>query len=258
MSDIDYRLLQGEISTGFHLSDYTQGVARSPTPLRVLRPARWPAPMRSEAFYGPLGDAVKALEDQIEACREALLIETLVFFGSALGRTAFAQVQRTRHYANLYVALVGRSSRSRKGSTRDVAVDLVGWADLSWKAEAIIGGATSGEGIVASVRDPQRKRRRATRDERKDPMLLNVIDDDGFIDEEVDPGVGDKRRVFDEGELSAIFKIATRDGNTLSERLRTFYDQGRGRSSTRTVRCGRATPTSRSTGTSRPKSCGRV
>lgn len=228
MSDIDYSLLRADTSRGFHLSDYARAATQGATPLRVLRPARWPAPMRPEAFHGPLGDAVKALEDQIEACREALLFELVVFFGSAVGRTAYAQVQRTRHYGNLYLALVGRSSRSRKGSTRDVAVDLVGWADLSWKAEAIIGGATSGEGIVASVRDPQRKRRRATRDERKDPMLLNVIDDDGFIDEEVDPGVGDKRRVFDEGELSAIFKIATRDGNTLSERLRTFYDQGRG------------------------------
>ena len=48
------------------------------------------------------------------------------------------------------------------------------------------------------------------------------------ITDEVDPGVSDKRRVFDEGELSAVFKIALRDGNTLSERLRTFYDKGRG------------------------------
>lgn len=231
MSNIDYRLLQG--ARGFHLANYARDAeerSTSPAPLRVARRSEghWPAPMRPEAFHGPIGDAVKALEEKIEACREALLIELLVFFGSAAGRTAYVKVQRTRHYGNLYVALVGRSSRSRKGSTRDVAADLIGSADLTWQADAIIGGATSGEGIVASVRDPQRKRRRATKDERKDPMLLNVIDDDGFIDEEVDPGVGDKRRVFDEGELSAIFKIATRDGNTLSERLRTFYDQGRG------------------------------
>ena len=195
---------------------------------QVVPTASFPGPMRPEAFYGPLGEAVLTLAPRIEACREALLIELLVFFGSAVGRTAYAQVQRTRHYCNLYVALVGRSSRSRKGTTRDIAADLTITADPEWGENAIIGGATSGEGIVAAVRDPTHKRKLATKAQRGDPFLMNQIDDDGYIDTVEDEGVTDKRRVFDEGELSAIFKIATRDGNTLSERLKTFYDHGRG------------------------------
>jgi hypothetical protein len=188
----------------------------------------FPAPMDDAAFIGPIGDAVLALEGRIEAVREALLVELLLFYGSAIGRTAYFQVGRTRHYGNEYVALTGETSRSRKGGTRDVAVALISMADPGWAEGAIIGGATSGEGIVAAVRDPHIKRRKATKKELGDIELTHDIDDDGYLDDEVDPGVGDKRKVFDEGELSAVFKVAMRDGNTLTERLRTFYDQGRG------------------------------
>ena len=135
--------------------------------------------MRPDAFHGPLGDAVGALKGKIEACREALLIEVLVFFGSAIGRTVYVQVQRTRHYCNLYVALVGKSSRSRKGQTRDVGAGLIGFADIDWGSACITGGATSGEGIVAAVRDRQTKRRRASERERKDLTLTHQIDGEG-------------------------------------------------------------------------------
>ena len=190
--------------------------------------ARWPAPMRKEAFYGPLGDAVVALEDRVETCREALLFEVIAFHGSAIGRTAYVQVQRTRHYANEYGALVGRSSRSRKGSVRDVAADLIGFADPGWKENAIIGGATSGEGIVNAVRDPVIRKRRASQKDRDDPAMSDAIDDEGYIVEEVDAGVSDKRKVFDEGELSVVYKVASREGNILSEKLRDFFDKGSG------------------------------
>lgn len=186
----------------------------------------FPAPMRAEAFTGPLGDIALALEPDVEACREALLAELIVFFGNAVGRTAHMQVARTRHHANEFIVLVGQSSRARKGTTRDVAADLVGFADPVWAEVGITSGATSGEGIVSAVRDPTRKRRRATKAEKKDITLTHDIDADGYIEELVDPGVGDKRRVFDEAELSGVFKVAMRDGNTLSERFRKFYDKG--------------------------------
>lgn len=188
----------------------------------------FPPPMHDAAFHGPIGEAVLALEPKVEGVREAFLVETLVFYGNAIGRTAYFQVGRTRHHANEYVALAGETSRSRKGSTRDVAVDLIRMTDPAWAENGITGGATSGEGIVAAVRDPRSRRRKATKDEKKDLALTHDIDGDDYIVEEVDAGVADKRRVFDEGELSAVFKVAMRDGNTLTERLRTFYDQGWG------------------------------
>jgi hypothetical protein len=188
----------------------------------------FPEPMADAAFIGPLGATVLALEAQVETCREALLIETLVFFGNAIGRTAYFQVSRSRHYANEYVVLLGNSSRARKGTVRDVAVDLVSFADQGWADDAVISGAGSGEGIIAAVRDRQTRRRKAKKKEKEDLDLTHEIDADGYITEEIDPGVGDKRRVFDEGELSAVFKVATREGNTVSERLRTLYDSGAG------------------------------
>jgi len=184
--------------------------------------------MAQAAFTGPLGAVALGLEPQSETCREALLFETILFFGSAIGRTAYFPVGRSRHYANEFGALVGPTSRARKGTVRDIAVDVVGAADPTWAQDSVIGGATSGEGIIAAVRDPHSRRRKATKKELADIDLTHQIDDDGYLVEEVDPGVGDKRRVFDEGELSAVFKVAIRDGNTLSERLRTFFDKGIG------------------------------
>lgn len=186
----------------------------------------FPDPMAEVAFIGPLGDSVHVLEPQVETCREALLLELLVFFGNAVGRTAHMQVARTRHFTNEYVVLVGQSSRARKGTVRDVAADVVKFAEPTWAERGVIGGATSGEGIIAAVRDPISKRRRATKQERKDIALTHEIDGEGYLTEEVDPGVGDKRVVFDEAELSSVFKVATREGNTLSERFRRFYDTG--------------------------------
>ena len=186
----------------------------------------FPDPMAAAAFAGPIGDTMLALETQVETCREALLAETLIFLGNALGRTAHMRVARTSHYPNEYVVLVGQSSRARKGTVRDVAADLVGYADPAWAERGVIGGATSGEGIIAAVRDPTSKRRRATKKEKDDDDFAGLVDPDGFIVEELDPGVGDKRVIFDEAELSSVFKVATREGNTLSERFRKFYDKG--------------------------------
>jgi hypothetical protein len=186
----------------------------------------FPGPMSPSAFVGPIGNAVCELEAEVEACREALLAELLVFFGNAVGRTAYMQIGRTRHYANLFVALLGQSSRARKGTVRDVAVGVVSCADASWADHGILGGATSGEGIIAAVRDPLKRRRKATEKERKDMDLTFEIDSEGYIIEEVDPGVEDKRVTFDEAELSSVFKVAGRDGSTLSERFRKMFDSG--------------------------------
>jgi hypothetical protein len=188
--------------------------------------AGFPDPMPAAAFTGPIGETVLALEAQVETCREALLAETLVFFGNVLGRTAHVRVARTHHYANEFVVLVGQSSRSRKGTVRDVAVDLVGFADPVWQERGVLSGATSGEGIIAAVRDPTRKRRRANRKEKADADLAAQIDSEGYLVEVLDEGVEDKRAVFDEAELSSVFKVALREGNTLSERFRKFYDKG--------------------------------
>lgn len=186
----------------------------------------FPTPMSTNAFVGPIGEIVFELEGEVETCREALLAELIVFFGSAVGRTAYMPVGRTRHHANLFLALIGQSSRARKGTVRDVAVDLIATADAGWAENGVLGGATSGEGIIAAVRDPLHRRRRATKKEKADIDLTFEIDSEGYITEEIDAGVGDKRVVFDEAELSSVFKVAGRDGSTLSERFRKMFDSG--------------------------------
>jgi hypothetical protein len=211
--------------------------------------------MGEHAFTGPVGEAVLAPAEQIEACREALLIELLVFTGSAIGRTAYMQTGRTRHYADEYIALVGATSRSRRGSTRDVAVDLIRIANPSWAENGVTGGATSGEGIVAAVRDPYRKRRKATRKEKKDLELTHEIDDEGYLTDEVDPGVGDKRRVSTRASLPACSRSAPATATRSASACGRSMTMVAAKSRTRIRRCARPTRMSRSTGTSRRRSC---
>ena len=47
----------------------------------------------------------------------AILVQFLVAFGSAVGRGPYFQVEADRHHLNEYMALVGQSSKGRKGTS---------------------------------------------------------------------------------------------------------------------------------------------
>ena len=63
--------------------------------------------MAPDAYHGPLGEAVVLIEPQTEACPAGVLIQLLAMYGSAMGRTAYYQVEADRHYANVFAAIVG-------------------------------------------------------------------------------------------------------------------------------------------------------
>jgi hypothetical protein len=69
-----------------------------------------------------------------------------------------------------------------------------------------MGGLSSGEGLVYPIRDPTTK-----------------VGKDG-IEQVVDEGVQDKRLFIEEPEFSSVLKVATREGNTLTEYLRKAFD----------------------------------
>jgi hypothetical protein len=164
----------------------------------------WPV-MDEAAFYGLAGDVVRAIAPHTEGDPVAILTNFLTMFGSAVGRGPHAAVGATRHGTNLFMLHVGNTSRARKGTAYDESLRVVSSADATWPSR-IVGGLSSGEGVIYAVRDATWK---------TDKTGAFTINDDG---------VEDKRLQVTESEFSSVLKMASRDGNTLTEVLRRAWD----------------------------------
>jgi hypothetical protein len=177
---------------------------------------QWPSPLAEAAFHGLAGDFVRLVDPHTEADPVAILLDFLIEFGNVIGRSAYFVAEADRHYANLFVALVGMSSKGRKGSSHGQVRARFRLVDESWAVDRQQSGLSSGEGLIWAVRDeivkrePIRKQRRVT----------------GYQDVMVDPGVEDKRLLAVEAELASTLRVLGRDGNTLSAQIRQAWDTG--------------------------------
>lgn len=155
--------------------------------------AEWPDPMRDAAYIGPIGDFVRKLAPQTEAAREALLIQALVAAGSAMGRHGHVLAEETYHHTNLFAVVVAGTG-ARKGVSWGRVRRFLGRAvGAEWLDEHIVGGLSSGEGLINAVRD-------------------------------AGPMIPDKVALAYESEFAAVFKTKGRDGSTLSTVMRQAWD----------------------------------
>lgn len=154
----------------------------------------WPS-LDVAAFHGLAGKVVRAIEPHSEADPAGLLLTFLAFFGSAVGRGPHAMADGSRHPARLNVALVGDTSRSRKGTSAARIRSVFELADPVWAAERIMSGFGSGEVLVDTVGD---------REDNTDKRLLVL-----------------------EGEFVRILAVAAREGSTLSAIIRDAWDKDR-------------------------------
>lgn len=159
--------------------------------------SEWPARVGEQALRGPAGEFVLRTEPHSEAHPMALLSQFLVAFGCACGRGAYYQVEADRHYTNEFVVLVGPTATGRKGSSWGHVRRLLGDADAAF-AGCLAGGLSSGEGLIAQVRDP--------------------------ADEDHGQAPADKRRLVIEPEFAQTLKVLAREGNTLSAIVRQAWD----------------------------------
>ena len=159
--------------------------------------SEWPAPVGEQALHGPAGEFVLRTEPHSEAHPMALLSQFLVAFGCACGRGTYYQVEADRHYTNEFVVLVGPTATGRKGSSWGHVRRLLGDADSAFSG-CLAGGLSSGEGLIAQVRDHADK-------------------DDG-------QAPADKRRLVVEPEFAQTLKVLAREGNTLSAIVRQAWD----------------------------------
>ena len=178
---------------------------------------RYPEPMRPEAFRGLAGDVVRTLEPHSEADPVALLMHFLLAFGNAIGRGPGLQIEGNFHPTNEYVALVGETSKGRKGTAHGRITQLFKLVDEEWATGHQRSGLVSGEGLIWEVRDPITKRRK--------PKKGETADEDGFLEELEDAGIEDKRLMVIEPEFASVLAVTRRDGNTLSMTVRDFWDQ---------------------------------
>jgi Protein of unknown function (DUF3987) len=160
----------------------------------------WPV-LEDAALYGLPGDIVRAIEPHTEADSAALLVQTLVAFGSYIGRGCHVAIEGDKHHANLYCVLIGKTARGRKGTSwsrvRELFSELTGWTPP-------VAGVSSGEGIKYHVRD-----------------AVESKDGKGG-----DPGVQDKRLLVIESEFAQVLRTSSRNGNTVSAVIREAWDTG--------------------------------
>lgn len=149
-----------------------------------------------EAFIGPIADFVGAVDPHTEADPVAVLVQALAAFGNIIGRTAHVSVGEALHFGNLFVVVVGETSKGRKGTSWTYAKASFANVDASWTCRH---GLVSGEGLTFAVRDAR---------------------PDG------DAGVSDKRLLVVEEELAKVLQAMSRQGNTLSPVIRSAWDSG--------------------------------
>lgn len=176
--------------------------SRAPRTTLMERP--WPEPPDDSAYMGLAGSLVAAIRPHTEADDVAVLAHILCGFGSAVDRGAWVQVGATHHHPRLYLALVGRTSKARKGDSERPVRWLMEAAAPTWAKTRIASGLSTGEGLIYEVRDP-------------------VEDGDGNVS---DVGVVDKRLHVIEPELGRVLRAMERQGNTLSPILRDAWDGG--------------------------------
>jgi primase-like protein len=168
----------------------------------------WPI-LDSTAAQGLIGEIAKLATRESEADPVAVMATTLAWGAACFGRNRFYRVGDTIHHARLFCALVGASSRARKGTSlgpverifREAEGILRGRSTLPFPSGLPLNvshGLSSGEGLIAEIRDER--------------------------DGEEGGGVDDKRLLVVESEFGAVLRHFQRQGNTLSSTLRNAWD----------------------------------
>ncbi len=173
----------------------------------------WPS-LPPEALHGLAGRVVEAIAPHSEADPVATLMTFLVAVGNAAGPQVRAAAGEDAHPARLFVALVGPSSRGRKGMSWSVIRRILSRVDEPWARTRVASGLSSGEGLIYHVRDP-REESQAIRERGR------VV---GYETVMADPGVLDKRLLIEEPELASALRRMDRESNSLSAVLRQAWD----------------------------------
>ena len=181
-------------------------------------PLLTPAPIAPAAFVGPLGDLVALWAGHTEASRQNILAQTIAVL-SAVPDYARVYTGDAKPCGPALFLLVLGSTASRKGTGGTIALDFLARAFPAFvhgvnprpeeallvpMPSRVLTAVSSGEGIIAAVRDDSTSRKG-----------------------ELQPGVSDKRLTIVLEEFALLLRIMSREGNVVGDVLRQAFDQRR-------------------------------
>ncbi len=161
--------------------------------------------LSKKALQGTAGVFVERVSPHTESSEAALLFQFLAAAGNVFDRKSYYLHEATRHYANLFVILVGKTAKARKGTSWNHIEALMKQVDPCWTSNCIDSGMSSGEGLIERVKDPR----------------TEEIDGEEKI---VAPGISDKRLLVLESEFASVLRMNDRAGNILSAQIRNAWD----------------------------------
>ena len=167
------------------------------------------------ALHGLAGEVVRLIEPHTEADPVALLASFLAEVGAMLNRRPHLVLDGSYHPLLFWPVLVGRSSKSRKGTADRRMRNLFELADEGWTRGECKGTLSSGEGLAYAVRDPQDKNEPVREKGRLTGETVPVC---------VDSGIEDKRLLLVQSEFGSMLRVMARDGNSLSGVIRDAWD----------------------------------
>lgn len=175
-----------------------------------IQPSVHAPSLQSEAIpAGIVHDVIRLATRESEADPVAVLTTFLVRFGAEVGSAPYYMVGDTRHAVRLNAAIVGDTSKARKGTSAGPVRTLFHGSSVT----VTPGPLSSGEGIIYAVRDK---------------VQTWKPDKEGSGGQWIttDPGVEDKRLMVLTEELAAAMKAMKREGNTASTTIRELWDRG--------------------------------
>jgi hypothetical protein len=107
------------------------------------------------ALHGLAGRAIRTIAPHTEAHPASMLLQLLTVYGNLLGRGPHCMVDATRHSLNLYVVLVGDSSKARKGTSWSQIARLFAEVDQPWLSTRVTTARLTAGGLVQALRDHQ-------------------------------------------------------------------------------------------------------
>ena len=153
-----------------------------------------PPALAVPALHGIAGRIVNSLAPHTEADPAAILLQFLAAFGNLVGPVPHCRVGATRHGLNLFVVLVGESSKARKGTSWRQISSLLAEADPLWSAHRVTTARPTLTSILHALRDQ--------------------------------PSVADCRLFLLSEEFASVLHTLGREAGQLSPLLRCAWDGG--------------------------------
>jgi hypothetical protein len=167
----------------------------APSPLRDSASPRLPV----AALHGYAGLAVRTIAPHTEAHPASILLQLLTAFGNMVGPGPHCMVDATRHGLNLFLVLVGDSSKARKGTSWSQIARLFAEVDQPWLTTRVTAARLTAGGLVHTLRDQQPP---------TDRRLLTLSEEFAFVLRMLKSGNGHLspllRCAWDSGHLPAL------------------------------------------------------